>query len=81
MGGDARSAAVLAVKPLYTVAELATATGCSMRATLGVLRARRIEITRGHSNVVTLAELQSKWPSLIESLQIAETARGWSDVG
>lgn len=75
-----RSAGVLEVKPLYTVAELAAAAGVTPRAMALLLRRRRVQITRGRTLVVTLIDLREGWPSLIESLQMADAARGWADV-
>lgn len=70
----------LNVKPLITVAELADATGESVRSMANCLRTRGVQVTRGRCLFVTLVDLRENWPSLIESLELAESARGWSDV-
>lgn len=71
---------MLEVKPIFTVAELADATGQSIRVMVGQLRVRGVEVIRSRQLIVTLADLQQRWPALIESLQLAEAARGWQDV-
>lgn len=71
---------MLEVKALYTVAELAAAARVTPRAMAQLLRRRKVSITRGRMLVVTLTDLRDGWPALIESLQLAETSRGWRDV-